>query len=228
MRIKLVSLLVVLLASSTVSSVSLAEAPTYTEKQAKMFSKNIGQPSPTTPNGVRMDSPSTLTNVSALLHTLAEIAEFADWKQGQTQPIRELFDPSGHPNASLWKVEVGGEERGYLVTTLDGANAYEFSHRTAPEVPDSLQSKMMDNGYVYAGPMLHLAYIHGLDGLELYNLFTGESLPTGELQDRVPKLMPVPKATPDMAKDVKSEFGEHLLQRSKSPEDDALYATGLY
>ncbi|MGZ4111317.1 MAG: hypothetical protein ACXVP5_02625, partial [Tumebacillaceae bacterium] len=50
----------------------------------------------------------------------------------------------------------------------------------------------------------------------------------GELQDRVPKLMPVPKATPDMAKDVKSEFGEHLLQRSKSPEDDALYATGLY
>ncbi|MGZ4163545.1 MAG: hypothetical protein ACXVDB_04945, partial [Tumebacillaceae bacterium] len=111
MRIKLVSLLVVLLASSTVSSVSLAEAPTYTEKQANLSSQKIGQPSPTTPNGVRMDSPSTLTNVSALIHTLAEIAEFADWKQGQAQPVRELYDPSGHPNASLWKMVVGGEER---------------------------------------------------------------------------------------------------------------------
>ena len=225
MRIKLVSLLVVLLASSTVTSVSLAEAPTDHQSQTNLSPQQMGQASSANTNIVSFEqSQTTVTNIAALVETLAQITEFADWEQGQALPIRTLFDPSGHPNALLWKVESGGAERGYIVSTLDGGNAYEFSHHAVPEVPESLQSKMVDNGYVYAGPMLHLAYIHGLDGLELYNLLNGETLPTGELQDRLPKSVSVQMGE----KDQNAQFAEHLLKRSTAPEDDALYATGLY
>jgi hypothetical protein len=224
MRMKQVSLLVVLLASSSLTTVSLADVPT--PSQGTLSRPQIGQVLATHANASQpkqAQSAKTVANISGFVDNVSQLVEFADWKQAQAVFVRTLYDPSGHQNSLLWKVVFGAEDRGYFVTTLDGSNVFEYSHRAVPQVPESLQSKMVDNGYLYAGPMLHLAYIHGLDGLELYNLLTGETLPNGELQNGVPHLQPLADET-----NVQGERVERLLKRSTTLEDDALYATGLF
>ena len=159
-------------------------------------------------------------SIAAWMESVAQLAEFADWRGATAVAMRRLNAPTGEQAATLWQVERGGRELGYLVTAPDGNALHEFSRSPAPVLPAAMQDKLVDNGYLYVGPMMHLAYLNGAEGLELYNMHSGETLPTGELLARMPSLAQETVADGTQV--------ERDLPRSACPEEDALYAVGLY
>ena len=192
--------------SSSVGHVSSAEAP---------------QPLPP----VQTQPAIVVQPAAALLERIAEINEFADWRGATVEFIRHLHAPTGEKNARLWHVSRQAQELGYLITTEDGQHLYEISRRHLPDVPQELQSKLLPDGYIYSGPMMHLAYVRGSEGLELYNLFTGEIMPAGELLNLVPALYETGDAVKPQGN---AAVTERHLPSSTTPADDALYATGRY
>ncbi|MGB8953763.1 MAG: hypothetical protein WCC10_00170 [Tumebacillaceae bacterium] len=195
------------LLSFSAAAVSSAEAPTVTQSV------------PQVPVEV-MRAETQAPAIAAWLESVAQFAEFADWRGAKAVTMRRLNAPTGEQAAALWQVERDGRELGYLVTAPDGNALYEFSRRPVPTLPAAMQDKLVDNGYLYIGPMMHLAYLNGTDGLELYNMQNGETLPTGELLARMPGL-----AQETVADGTRIERD---LPRSARPEEDALYALGLY
>lgn len=164
-------------------------------------------------------------SVSPLLQQLSALPAFADWQNAQGLYVRDLYDPEGSLVARLWEVAAGdtaSKTLGYLVTTPDGTQAYEFSRRTLPALPAVYAEQALPNSYIYAGPMLHLVYLKQMGRLELYNLLTGEILPYGELIGRVPLLLPKQPTEPS------APATERQIPFSENPEADALYAVGLY
>lgn len=233
MRMKMIGVLVVLLAGNSFTTVGLAQEPSAMGQQAVAQTGQVGADASSFAKGGQASSDvknqeetTASVDVTPLLNRIATWDEFSDWQQGQATKVRTLYDPTGIANALLWKItNVHSQPVGYLVSTLDGKQAYEFSHRELPTVPANLEPKIMENGYLYAGPMLHLVYVHGLDGLELYNLMTGETLPTGELLNTVPQLQPDANAGQQPTTE---QVIEHALPRSAALEDDAFYATGRF
>lgn len=197
---------------TTTSIPTLAEAPLATERQA--------QPHPrqqTDSTSAVVQAP--VIDIAAQVQRLSTISAFQDWKTATAQPVRALHNPEGRQNALLWSVQVSGRSAGYLVTSADGQHLYEFSRAAIPALPEQLQGRELTEGYIYAGPMLHLVYLHtGGAILDLYNLQTGETLPWGEVINHVPE--------PAAAVAPATTATEHAVVQSASPDSDALYATG--
>jgi hypothetical protein len=168
-------------------------------------------------------------DVRPLLGVIAGVPGFADWQGAEAQAVRHLHDREARTNAVLWRVKGGEQAVGYLVTSPDGQAVYEFSRRPVPELPAHLRGQGVDNGYLYGGPTLQLAYVNGAQGAELVQLLTGEMLPSGELLNRVPDDVPAMKTARGPAME-KTEASAQVLSLPASPhaEDDAVYATGLY
>ena len=195
------------LLSFTVAAVSSAEVPASTQIVPQVPVE-------------AMQAKSQAPAIAAWVESVAHLAEFADWRGGAAVAVRRLNTPTGEQAATLWQVERGGRELGYLVTAPDGNALYEFSRRQVPTLPAALQDKLVDNGYLYVGPLMHLAYLNFADGQELYNMQNGETLPTGELLARMPILTQGTVAEGTRI--------ERDLPRSARPEEDALDAVGLY
>ncbi|KEO82648.1 hypothetical protein [Tumebacillus flagellatus] len=160
-------------------------------------------------------------DVHPLLGVVASVPGFEDWGSADVAAVRNLHDREGAVNAVLWRVQTGGKALGYLVTTPDGQSLYEFSRRPTPELPGDEQA--IPNGYLYGGPALQLAYVQGQQGPQLYNLMSGEELPSGELLNRVPDKLPA------LALEKKQQSAAvTALPEIVHGEDDAVYATGLY
>ncbi|HEU4963317.1 MAG TPA: hypothetical protein VFV52_05580 [Bacilli bacterium] len=164
-------------------------------------------------------------SVAPLVLQVANSEPFADWKQGQASYVRDLYDPHGNLQARLWQVNEGsadGAYLGYLVSTPDGQGVYEYSRHALPTLPDAFAEQALEEGYIYAGPLLHLVYLKQEGRLELFNLMTGEMLPYGELINRVPA----------GALGFEDYAGQGVTHRtftsSVDAEADALYATGRY
>jgi hypothetical protein len=168
----------------------------------------------------------TEKQAEAMVQRLATLSDFAQWKQGQAVRVRTLYSPEGKPHAQLWAVQQGKEALGYLVTTLDGTQVLEFSRRAVPELPANLQGHVLESGYVYAGPLLHLVYVRQNGTLQLCNLSTGEQVPNGELQNLLPSIGGGSDAGAQQQQQAPQR--EQTVAASASPSDDALYAVGLY
>jgi len=151
-------------------------------------------------------------------------AELSDWREGDARIVRELHAPTGERNALLFAVEKDGTALGYVVTAVDGQQVYEFSRRSVPELGNEMSGGVLASGYMYSGPLMHLAYWQGAEGLEVYNLLTGEKVPAGELLNHVPDL-----GAEDAAKPSGNTAAiERRLPRGERPDSHAVHASGLY
>lgn len=170
---------------------------------------------------LNMGSIDPTLDVRPLVKELSNVPGFADWKVAEVKGVRKLRNQEAKTNAILWDVQTEARSVGYLVTTPDGTGVYEFSRRAVPEVPAPLRAHLLSDGYLYVGPALHLGYIEGELGLELYNLLSGETLPTGELRNWLPDAPPILQ---------KGDTSQQLLPLpvSRHEADHALYATGRY
>lgn len=208
-KFRTLTMLTLLLTATSIPT--LAEAPLAAEQQPE-------------PKQLQPDtsiSSSQVVDITALLQRISAISSYTDWQGAAAQPVRSLHNPDGQQQALLWSVQANEQPAGYLVTSLDGQHVYEFSRGAVPALPEHLQGKELSEGYIYAGPMLHLVY-YRTDGatLDLYNLQTGETLPWGELKNRVP--------ASGAAVAAQRSTIEHDVAISKSPDSDALYATGRF
>lgn len=157
--------------------------------------------------------------ISPLAERISHQSGFADWQGADAVLLRTLYDPSGHETALLWQIEREGVATGYLVSTLDGQNVYEYSRKSAPSLPSAIAGQAVAQGHIYAGPGLHLVWLNGEQGLELYDLVRRQTLPGGELLGKLPALTPMPESAP---------LREQDLAAVASPADSALYAVGLF
>lgn len=158
-------------------------------------------------------------NISPLAERISHQSGFADWLAADAVLLRTLYDPDGHETALLWQIEREGVATGYLVSTLDGQNVYEYSRQSAPSLPSDIAGQAVAQGHMYAGPGLHLVWLNGEQGLELYDLVRRQTLPGGELVGKLPALTPMPESAP---------LREQDLAAVASPADSALYAVGLF
>lgn len=158
-------------------------------------------------------------NVDTLVNRIAIGSEFADWQNATVLPLRSLETPTGG-GALLWQVQQSGQEVGYLVTSSSGDRIYEASKRAAPMLPETMSGQALR--YVYGGPMLHVAEVLGVTGPQFYHLMTGEMMPLFGLG------MNMPDGTSLAMVETSPAYRETEVAMSRLPEDDALYASGLY
>jgi len=194
-------LMVLVLMSSSLSVVQAEETTVQTARSGSVVE----------PQAMKIDT---------LVNQIAMGSEFADWQDATLLPLRALETPTGG-QALLWQVQQqSGQEAGYLVTSASGDRIYEASKRAVPTLPEAMSAKTVR--YVYGGPMMHLAEVQGVDGSQFYNMMTGEVMPLFALGMNMPEEKPLaPLATEHL-------YTEAMVPMSMSPEDDALYASGLY
>ncbi|ASS74977.1 hypothetical protein CIG75_08240 [Tumebacillus algifaecis] len=211
-KIRTITMLMILFATSSAIS-TLAEAPVTATQPAQQRQKDLN---------IRTPQLSEAPDITALLQRVAKLSEFSGWQGATAQFVRVLHNTVGRQNALLYHIQSDGQPAGYVVTTPDGQRLFEFGRQQARMPPEEVESQLLESGYLYAGPMLHLVYYgHDHDGatLDLYNLLTGETLPWGEVRSKVP-VMDVAQTSPILA--------EYDVASSTSTESDALYATGRF
>ncbi|ARU63247.1 hypothetical protein CBW65_21395 [Tumebacillus avium] len=210
-KFRTLTMLTLLLTATSIPT--LAEAPLAAQQQPEERKQQQADTS--------ISTSSQAVDITALLHRISAISTYTEWQGAAAQLVRSLHNPEGRQQALLWSVQANGQPAGYLVTSPDGQHVYEFSRGAVPTLPEHLQGKELTEGYIYAGPMLHLVYYHtDGDTLDLYNLQTGETLPWGELKNKVPASGATVAA--------RQSTVEHEVEVSNSPDSDALYATGRF
>jgi len=168
---------------------------TVTAAMAEPFSSTPATAQVLVQEASRSQPPLDTRVVSLHLLELAELADFSDWRGAELSWVRTLHRPTGERAAVLWEVRQEGQVVGSLVSSTDGTHVYEFTRRPAPVLPPELRARAHPDGHIYSGPMMHLVYLQGAEGLELYNLLTGEFLPSGELRSALPDSVPASDAT---------------------------------
>lgn len=161
-------------------------------------------------------------DITPLLQRLAKLGDFHEWAGASATRVRQLENRSGTAVAILWSVQLDDRASGYVVTSPDGVTLYEWSRGAVPDLPEKLRGKLAGEQYLYAGPTLHLVSFRAADSTaQLYNLFTGETLAGGKLEELVPKLTGTSGNVGDRAV-------ERKVASPSDPELDALFAVGRY
>lgn len=173
---------------------------------------------------VSVEQPQTMDRLP-WLEQIAMGAEFADWQHAAAHPLRSLEAPNGGQAALLWQVVQDGQDVGYLVTSPQGDTVYEISKRAVPEVPADLAAEA--GRFIYAGPMQHFVEIGGGESSQLYQLMTGDLMPAFELTTQLPDQYREVVAEA-LSEQTDQTYREVSVRKSVLPEDDALYAIGLY